>query len=141
MKAAVPLLCTLFLLSCLSACNLFAVHRVVSRDFGFSVDFPGTPVEQSGTNCEGLPKTLWTFERDCRKEFFSAEATVYREPLNPPPNWVPDRLLFSGVGIQVTQSRHFTLRTASTGRVVPAIATTAKQSLTGATFSSIYIAD
>lgn len=141
MKTPLQLLCTLLLMPALSACNLLMGHRVVSNDFGFSVEFPGRPVEQSGTNYQGLPKTLWTFERDSSKEFFSAEATIYREPLNPSPNWVPDRLLLSDVGIQVTQSRHFTLRAASTGREVPAIATTARQALTGATLSSVYVVD
>lgn len=141
MKTAVRLFCTLLLLPGLSACNLFTGHRVVSRDFGFSVEFPGKPVEQSGTNHEGLPRALWTLERDSSKEFFSAEATIYKEPLNPSPNWIPDSLLLSSVGIRVTEARHFTLRADSTRRAVSAIATTARQSLTGATISSIYVVD
>ncbi len=141
MKTPVQLLSALLLLPGLSACSLFTGHRVVSRDFGFSVEFPGEPVEQSSTNYEGLAKTLWTFERDSSKEFFSAEATIYKEPLNPSPNWIPDNVLLSSVGVQITESRRFTLRAASTGRVVPAIATTARQALTGATLSSIYVVD
>lgn len=141
MKTPIQVLCTLLLMSALSACDLFTGHRVVSHDFGFAVDFPGEPVKQSSTNYQGLPKTLWTLERDSSQEFFSAEATIYKEPLDPSPNWIPDRLLLSGVGIQVTHARHFTLRADSTGREVPAIATTARQALTGATLSSIYVMD
>jgi len=141
MKTPVQLLSALLLLPGLSACGLLTGHRVVSRDFGFSVEFPGKPVEQSSTNYEGLAKTLWTFQRDSSKEFFSAEATIYKEPLKPSPNWIPDNLLLSSVGIQITESRRFTLRAESTRRVVPAIATTARQALTGATLSSIYVVD
>jgi len=45
------------------------------------------------------------------------------------------------VNIQITESKRFTLRAVSTGREVPAIATTAKQVSTGAWQSSIYIVD
>jgi hypothetical protein len=141
MKTHVRLLLTLPLLLGLSACHLFTGHRLVSQEYGFSVEFPEKPAEQSGTNYQGLPKTLWTVEKDSSQELFSAEATTYKEPLNPSPNWIPDRLLLSSVDIQITESRRFTLRAASTGREVLAIATTARQALTGATLSSIYVVD
>jgi hypothetical protein len=56
-------------------------------------------------------------------------------------NWIPGQELLSSVNIQITESKRFTLRAVSTGREVPAIATTAKQVSTGAWQSSIYIVD
>src|SRR5579872_7008883 len=141
MKTQVRLLWTVPLLFALGACSLFTRHRLVSEEYAFSVEFPGKPVEQSSANYQGLPKSLWTVERDSSKEFFSAEATSYKEPLNPAPNWIPGREELSGVDIQITESRRFKLRAAATGREVLAIATTARQALTGATLSSIYVVD
>ena len=141
MKIQIRLFWTVPLLLALGACSLFTGHRLVSQKYGFSVEFPEKPMEQSSTNYQGLPKSLWTVERDSSKEFFSAEATSYKEPLNPAPSWIPGREEFAGVDIQITESRRFTLRAKGTGREVLAIATTARQALTGATLSSIYVVD
>ena len=141
MKNRLYLLWPLFLLLAPGACNFFTSHHLVSEEYGFSVDFPGKPVEQPGKNYQGLAKSLWTLEDDSHKEFFSAEATTYKEPLNPGPNWIPDSELLVSVGIQTTESRRFTLLAPSTGREVLAIATTGRQAISGATLSSIYIVD
>jgi hypothetical protein len=141
MKTLVRLFWTVPLLFALGACDLLTRGRLVSEEYRFSVEFPEKPIEQSSTNYQGLPKKLWTVERDSSKEFFSAEATSYKEPLNPAQNWVPNREGLSSVGIQITESKRFKLRAAATGREVLAIATTAKQALTGATLSSIYVVD
>lgn len=131
-----------FLLSCmvllclLSGCG----HRLVSQDYGFSVQFPGAPVEQSSKNYQGLPRSLWTLEDDSAQEFFSAEATTYQQPLNPAPNWVPAGTELSSVGVQTIEARHYTMRS-TTGREVLAIATTSRQTLTGAIISSVFIVD
>jgi hypothetical protein len=140
MKALVRLLWTLLLLFGLGACGLFTPYRLVCDEYGFSVEFPEKPIEQSSNNYQGLPKRLWTVQSDSSKEFFSAEATSYRDPLNPAPNWIPNSEALSSVQIQITNSRRFKLRTAA-GREVQAIATTAKQALTGALLSSIYVID
>jgi hypothetical protein len=79
--------------------------------------------------------------RDANKEFYSTEVTTYKEALRPSPNWIPGQELLSSVNIQITESKRFTLRAVSTGREVPAIATTAKQVSTGAWQFSIYIVD
>jgi hypothetical protein len=123
------------------ACGLFSRYRLVSEEYGSSVEFPEKPIKQSTENYQGLPKSLWTVEKDSSKEFFSAEATSYKEPLNPAPNWIPNREALSSVPIQITETRHFKLRTAASGREVLAIATTAKQALTGEPLSSIYVVD
>jgi hypothetical protein len=141
MKTQVRLLWIVPLLFAVGACGLFTRYRLVSEEYSFSVEFPEKPIEQSSRNYQGLPKSLWTVESDSSKEFFSAEATSYKEPLNPAPNWIPNREALSSVEIQITESRRFKLRSAATGREVLAIATTAKQALTGATLSSIYVVD
>jgi len=115
-------------------------HRLVSQDYGFSVEFPGTPVEQPGKNYQGLPRTLWTLEDDSAQEFFSAEATTYQQPLNPSANWIPAGTELSSVGVQTVGARRYTMRS-STGREVLAIATTSRQTLTGAMIDSIFIVD
>jgi hypothetical protein len=141
MKPLVRLLWTVPLLFLLYGCDRFTRFRLVSQEYGFSVGFPEKPVEHSDTNYQGLPKSLWTVERDASTEFYSAEATSYKEALNPSENWIPDQELLGSVGIQITDHKRFKLRAASNGREVPAIATTAKQLSTGAILSSIYIVD
>jgi hypothetical protein len=136
---------TFRLLSCVlvvtvaGGCGLFP-HRLVSHDYGFSVEFPGSPVEQSSRNYEGLPRSLWTLENDSAQEFFSAEATSYQEPLNPSPNWIPAETELSSVGVETMEARHFKMRSA-TGREVAAIATRSRQTATGAIIASIYVVD
>lgn len=124
------------LLSLLGGCG----HRLVSQDFGFSVQFPGTPVEQSSRNYEGLPRSLWTLENDSAQEFFSAEVTTYKEPLNPSPNWIPAGTELSSVGVQTMSARRYQMRS-DAGREVMAIATNSRQILTGAIIASIYVVD
>jgi hypothetical protein len=141
MKTLGRLLWTLPLLFALGACGLFSRYRLVSDEYGFAVEFPEKPLEQSSKNYQGLPKSLWTVERDSSKEFFSAEATSYKEPLNPAPNWIPNRENLSSVQIQITESRRFRMRTKASGREVLAIATTARHTLTGEPLSSIYVVD
>ena len=123
-----------------SGCGLLTRYQLVSEEYGFSVEFPERPTEESSKNYQGLPKSLWTLERASAKEFFSAEATSYKEPLDPAPNWIPNREALASVQIQITSSRRFKLR-AKSGREVLAIATTAKKALTGDLLSSIYVVD
>jgi hypothetical protein len=56
MKALVRLLWTLLLLFGLGACGLFTPYRLVCDEYGFSVEFPEKPIEQSSNNYQGLPK-------------------------------------------------------------------------------------
>jgi hypothetical protein len=141
MKTLVRLLWTVPQLFAVGACGLFSRYRLVSEEYGFSVEFPAKPIKPSSENYQGLPKSLWTVEKDSSKEFFSAEATSYKEPLNPAPNWIPNSEALSSVQIQITETRLFKLRTAASGREVLAIATTAKQALTGEPLSPIYVVD
>lgn len=138
MRTGFVLSCAL-MLTAAGGCGLFS-HRLVSGEYGFSVDFPGKPAEQSSRNYQGLPKTLWTLENDSAQEFFSAEATSYKEALNPSRNWIPAGTELSSVGVQTIDVRRFTVHS-STGREVPAIATTSRQALTGAIISSVFVID
>jgi hypothetical protein len=135
------LACSTPLLFTLAGCGLFNGYRLNSDQYGFSVEFPEKPIEQSSTNNEGLPKRLWTVENESGKEFFSAEATTYKEPLKPAPNWVPNRDALSAMQFHIIEFRRFTMRAKSSGREVLAIGTTAKQALGGEGLSSIYVVD
>jgi hypothetical protein len=141
MKTVVRLLWTVPLLFALCGCDRLTHFRLVSEEYGFSVEFPEKPIEHTDTNYQGLSKTLWTLEKDASKEFYSAEATSYKEALNPSPDWIPDQEVLGSVGIQITDHKRFKLRATSTGREVQAIAMTAKQLSTGSILSSIYIVD
>lgn len=141
MRSRLSLLWTLPLLLMLDGCGLATSYNLESKEYGFSVVFPGKPIEQPGKNYQGLPKSLWTLEDDSSKEFFSAEATTYKELLNPGANWIPGSEALASVGVQTTESKRFKLRAPSTGREVLAISTTARQPVSGAGLSSIYIVD
>lgn len=141
MKKNTHALCTLILILGTFGCGGFARYHLVSDEYGFSVEFPDKPNQQVGTNYQGLSRSLWTLQKDASREFFSAEATNYREPLNAAPNWIPNGENLASVGIQTVERTHFKLRAASTGREVLAIATTARQALSGDIIRSIYVVD
>lgn len=128
------------LLVLIGAWELTSGYRLIARDYGFSVRFPSKPSEQSSRNYEGLPKSLWIFEDDAAHEVFSAEATSYKEPLNPAPNWIPAGTELSSVGVQIINVRRFTIR-ASTGREIPAIETTGRQTLSGDLLETVWLVD
>ncbi len=141
MKMLVHLAWILALLMAAQGCNWFSQYRLVSKEYGFSVEFPEKPIEQPDTNYQGLPKSLWSVERDSSKEFYSAEATSYKEALQPRENWIPNQEALGAFGIRVTDSKRFSLHAAANGREVPAIATRAKQLSTGDVVESIYVVD
>lgn len=120
--------------------ELTSGYRLVSGDYGFSVRFPAKPVAQSSRNHEGLPKSLWILEDDAAQEVFSAEATSYKEPLHPAPNWIPAGTELSSVGVQIIGVRRFTMRS-SAGREIPAIETTGRQSLSGDLLETVWLID
>lgn len=124
----------------LGAWELSSGYHLVSSEYGFSVRFPAKPSEQSSRNYEGLPKSLWIFENDSAQEVFSAEATTYKEPLNPAPGWIPAGTELSSVGVQTIAVRRFTMRSAA-GREVLAIETTGRQTISGDLLESIWLVD
>lgn len=130
----------LALLVVAGAWELTSGYRLVARDYGFSVRFPSKPTEQSSKNYEGLPRSLWIVEDDDAQEVFSAEATTYKQPLNPAPNWIPARTELSSLDVQIINARHFTIR-ASTGREIPAIETTGRQIFSGDLLETIWLVD
>ncbi len=122
-----------------AACNRFGHYTLVSPDYGFSVTFPEKPSKVSDKNREGLPKHLWTVYRSDRKDFYSAQATSYKEAL-PTEGWLPGRAVGDLVGIQLLVGRRFKLRSAATGREAVAVATTSLAP-SGGIISTIYVID
>lgn len=90
---------TLALIMACVACNRFGHYTLESPEYGFCVTFPEKPSKLSDKNREGLPKHLWTVYRPDRKDFYSAQATSYKEAL-PTEGWLPGRAVGDLVGIQ-----------------------------------------
>jgi len=121
------------------ACNRFGHYTLVSPEYGFSVSFPEKPNKVSDKNYEGLPKHLWTVYRSDHKDFYSAQATSYKEAL-PTEDWLPGKAVGDLVGIQLLEGRRFKLRSAATGREAVAVATTSLAP-GGGIISTIYVID
>jgi len=130
---------TLALIMASVACNQFGQYTLVSQEYGFSVTFPEKPNKLSDKNHEGLPKHLWTLYRSDHKDFYSAQATSYKEAL-PTEGWLPGKEVGDMVGIQLLEGRRFKLRSAATGREAVAVATTSLAP-GGGIISTIYVID
>ena len=109
MKTLVRVIWIVPLLMAMCGCDRLSRYRLVSEEYGFSVEFPEKPSEQTDTNFQRLPKSLWTVKRDSRKEFYGAEATSYKEALNPRENWIPDQEALAALGIGITERQGFRL--------------------------------
>jgi len=133
------LLCAVSMIMACVACDRLTQYTLVSRDYGFAVTFPEKPNKVSDKNYQGLPKHLWTVLRPDHKDFYSAQATSYKEAL-PTDNWLPGKEVGELVGIQLLVGRRYMLRSAATGREAVAVAT---DSLApgGGIISTIYIID
>ena len=118
-------------------------YRLVSERYGFSVEFPEKPVEQTSTNDEGLPNSSWKVEHEkvVAKDYYTARATSYKEILDPDNELVSNEALLALNGVKMIEHRRFKMRAPATGREVDAMATTSKELSTGATISSIYVVD
>src|SRR5215469_10289901 len=114
-------------------------YTLVSDEYGFSVTFPERPIRQTDKNKDGLPKYLWTLYRDDHKDFYSSQATSYKEIL-PTEGWVPGKEVGEVAGIELMEGRRFWLRSAKTGRQVVAVETTSLAPA-GGIISTIYIID
>jgi hypothetical protein len=132
-----------FLCAALLACGKSESYRLVSEKYNFSVEFPEAPTEVSKVNDEGLPTSRWEFnhEKIVAKDYYTAEATSYKENLNPDDELVPNPGLLALNGIKLLENHRFKLRAPATGREVDAMATTSKELSTGSTISSIYVVD
>ncbi len=133
------LFCALALIMACVACDRFGRYTLVSPEYGFSVTFPEKPNKVSDKNHEGLSKHLWTVYRSDRKDFYSAQATSYKEAL-PTEGWLPGKAVGDMVGIQLLEGRRFKLRSAATGREAVAVATTSLAP-GGGVISTIYVID
>lgn len=143
MKTFTKLLWSATLLFAAIGCNDSKHYRLVSEKYGFSVEFPEKPTEQTSTNDEGLPKSSWqvSHEKIVAKDYYTAEATSYKEILSAEDELAPNDALLAFNGIKMLEHRRFKLRAPATGREVDAMATTSKELSTGGTISSIYVVD
>jgi hypothetical protein len=137
------LLTLLVVCAAIPGCGKSEGYRLVSEKYNFSVEFPEKPAEESKVNDEGIPQSRWKVSHDkvVSKEYYTAEATSYREILNPDDELVPNEALLALNGIKMLEHRRFRLRAPATGREVDAMATTTKETSTGSTLSSIYVVD
>ena len=131
----------LIVCAAIAGCDKSESDQLVSEKYNFSVEFPDKPTEQ--INIEGLPKSYWQVSRDkaVAKEYYAAEATSYKEILNPDDELVPSEQLLAQNGIKMLEHHRMKLRSPATGRHVDAMATTSKELSTEATISSIYLVD
>src|SRR5580693_8433236 len=133
------LLGALALIMACVACDRPGRYTLVSPEYGFAVTFPEKPNRVSDKNYQGLPRHLWTVYRSNPKDFYSAQATSYKEAL-PTEGWLPGKAVGDLVGIQLLEGRRFKLRSAATGREAVAVATTSLAP-GGGIISTIYIID
>jgi hypothetical protein len=133
----------LIVCAAIAGCDKSESYQLVSEKYNFSVEFPEEPTEQIKVNIEGLPKTYWQVSRDkaVAKEYYAAEATSYKEILNPDDELVPSEQLLTQNGIKMLEHHRIKLRSPATGRQVDAMATTSKELSTGATICSIHVVD
>lgn len=122
-----------------TSCSRLSRYTLVSEEYGFSVTFPEKPIKQSDRNYQGLPKSLWTVYRSNYREFYSAQATSYKEPLATE-GWTPGQKVGEMVGIQLLMGKRFFLRSPKTGREAVAIATTSVTPAGGLIYTT-YIID
>lgn len=142
-RTMLPLLTLFVVCAAIPGCDKSESYRLVSEKYNFSVEFPEKPTEQMNVNDEGLPKSYWQVSHDkvVAKEYYTAEATTYKETLNPDDELVPNEQLLAMNGVKMLEHRRIKLRSPATGRQVDAMATTSKELSTGSTISSIYIVD
>jgi len=122
------------------ACDRLNRYTLVSPEYGFAVTFPEKPNRVSDKNYEGLPKHLWTVYRPEHKDFYSAQASSYKETL-PTEDWLPGKEVGDLYGLQLLMGRRYTLRSAATGREAVAVATNLLAPGDGGIISTIYIID
>ena len=116
------LLLVVVLITACTSCSRLSRYTLVSEEYGFSVTFPEKPIKQSDRNYQGLPKSLWTVYRSDYKEFYSAQATSYKETLATE-GWTPGQKVGEMVGIQLLMGNRFMLRSPKTGREAVAVST------------------
>ena len=91
----------LIVCAAISGCDKSESYRLVSEKYNFSVEFPEKPTEQMKVNDEGLLKGYWQVSRDkvLAKEYYAAEATSYKEILNPDDELVPNDVEATSVNV------------------------------------------
>jgi len=127
----------------ITACDSDKNYRLVSEKYNFSVEFPERPTEETKTNDEGIPKSYWQASREkiVAKDYFTAEATSYKEILNPDDELVPNEALLALNGVKMLEHRRFKMKARETGREVDAMQTVSREAASGSTITSIYVVD
>lgn len=133
------LVCALTLIAMSVGCSRLSRYTLVSEEYGFAVTFPVKPIKTSDKNYQGFPKVLWTVYRDNPADFYSAQATSYKEPL-PTEGWVPGKEVGEIAGIRLMEGTRFKLRSAESGREAVAVATTSLAP-SGGIIATTYIID
>src|ERR1700676_2975298 len=112
-----------------AGCGKDTSYRLVSEKYNFSVEFPEKPTEETKINDEGLPKSRWavSHEKIVAKDYFTAEATTYKEILNPDDELVPNEPLLALNGIKMVEHNRIKLKARETGREVDAMQTLSKE--------------
>jgi hypothetical protein len=59
LTSIIAMLCVVPFLCATIGCKSSNPYRLVSEKYGFSVEFPEKPTEQTSINDEGLPKSSW----------------------------------------------------------------------------------
>ena len=142
-RTVFQLLSLLIVCAAITECDKSKNYRLVSEKYNFSVEFPDKPTERIKVNIEGLPKSYWHVSRDkaVAKEYYAAEATSYKQILNPDDELAPIEQVLALYGIKMLEHHRTKLRCPATGRQVDAMATISKELSTGATISSIHFVD
>ena len=112
MKSIVEFWVFFLLCTVMFACGRSESYRLVSEKYNFSVEFPEKPQEVNKVNDEGLPKSRWELnhEKIVAKDYYTAEATSYKEILNPDDELVPNPGLLALNGVKMLENHRFKLR-------------------------------
>jgi hypothetical protein len=136
------LLVSLIVILFTAGCRSDKSYRLVSEKYNFSVEFPEKPTEETKVNDEGLPKIHWqvSHEKIVAKDYLSAEATSYKETLNPDDELESNEGLLVLAGIKLVEHSRFKMKARETGREVDALQTFTQDS-TGSMISTLYVVD
>lgn|ERR1700674_4175471 len=123
------------------ACSSKKPQFVVGDNF--SVWMPEAPTKATSTNDEGLPETKWEVKHTglTTAEFYSVSLSCYREVLNPDDELQPNEALLALSGIKSTERRRFEIVAKETGRRIPALFSTTRETATGVVINNVHVVD
>jgi hypothetical protein len=98
-------------------------------------------LKSAGKSTGGGIRSKGLFVRPVPADYFTAEATSYKEILNPDDELVPNEALLALNGVKMLEHHRFKLKAKETGREVDAMQTVSREQASGSTISSIYAVD